>query len=81
MWKLKSALSSPPPPPPLKELVVGRSKTTLFIIIIIVVVVVIIIITVITINANNSRFTVLCSGYFSACDWRLLWCQYVADVK
>ena len=55
---------------------------TLFIIIIVVVDIInIIIITIITINANSSRFTVLCSGYFSACDWRLIWCQYVADVK
>ena len=39
-------------------------------------------ITIITIiNANNDRFAVLCSKYFSACDWKFIWCQFVADVK
>ena len=33
------------------------------------------------INANNDRFAVLCNRYFSACDWRFIWCQFVADVK
>ena len=33
------------------------------------------------INANNNRFAVLCNRYFSACDWRFIWCQFVADVK
>ena len=36
---------------------------------------------VIIINANNDRFAVLCNIYFSACDWRFIWCQFVADVK
>ena len=36
---------------------------------------------IIIINANNGRFTVLCNRYFSACDWRFIWCQFVADVK
>ena len=38
-------------------------------------------ITIIIINANNDRFAVLCNMYFSACDWRFIWCQFVADVK
>ena len=29
----------------------------------------------------NDHFAVLCSRYFSACDWRFIWCQFVADVK
>ena len=33
------------------------------------------------INANNDRFAVLCNRYFSECDWRFIWCQFVADVK
>ena len=33
------------------------------------------------INANNDRFAVLCNRYFSACDWRFILCQFVADVK
>ena len=32
-------------------------------------------------NANNDCFAVLCNRYFSACDWRSTWCQFVADVK
>ena len=32
------------------------------------------------INANNDRFAVLCNRYFSECDWRFIWCQFVADV-
>ena len=32
-------------------------------------------------SANNDRFAVLCNRYFSACDWRFIWCQFVADVK
>ena len=36
---------------------------------------------IIIINANNDRFAVLCNRYFSACDWRFIWCQIVADVK
>ncbi len=36
---------------------------------------------IIIINANNDRFAVLCNRYFSACDWRFIWCQFVADVK
>ena len=36
---------------------------------------------VIIVNANNDRFAVLCNIYFSACDWRFIWCQFVADVK
>ena len=32
-------------------------------------------------NANNDRFGVLCNRYFSTCDWRVIWCQFVADVK
>ena len=36
---------------------------------------------IIIINANNGRFAVLCNRYFSACDWRFIWCQFVADVK
>ena len=36
---------------------------------------------VIIINANNDRFAVLCKRYFSACDWRFIRCQFVADVK
>ena len=38
-------------------------------------------ITSIIINANNDRFAVLCNRYFSECDWRFIWCQFVADVK
>ena len=26
-------------------------------------------------------FAVLGNKYFSACDWRFIWCQFVADVK
>ena len=33
------------------------------------------------INANNDRFAVLCNRYFSACDWRFIRCQFVADLK
>ena len=33
------------------------------------------------INANNDRFAVLCNRHFSECDWRFIWCQFVADVK
>ena len=33
------------------------------------------------INTNNDRFAVLCNRYFSACDWRFIRCQFVADVK
>ena len=33
------------------------------------------------INANNDRFAVLCNRYFSACGWRFIRCQFVADVK
>ena len=36
---------------------------------------------IIIVNANNDRFAVLCSRYFSACDLRFIWCQLVADVK
>ena len=36
---------------------------------------------IIIINANNDRFAVLCNRYFSACDWRFIWCQFVTDVK
>ena len=36
---------------------------------------------IIIINANNDRSAVLCNRYFSACDWRFIWCQFVADVK
>ena len=36
---------------------------------------------IIIINANNDCFTVLCNRYFSACDWRSTWCQFVVDVK
>ena len=32
----------------------------------------------IIINANNDR---LCNRYFSACHWRFIRCQFVADVK
>ena len=32
----------------------------------------------IIINANNNRFAVLCNKYFSACDWRFIWCQFVS---
>ena len=38
-------------------------------------------IVIIIMNANNDRFAVLCNRYFSACDWRSIWCQFVADVK
>ena len=58
----------------------------LFIIIIVVIIIIINIITIILLllllmQILNSRFAVLCCGYFSACDWRLIWCQYEADVK
>ena len=36
---------------------------------------------IIIINANNVRFAILCNRYFSAYDWRFIWCQFVADVK
>jgi len=36
---------------------------------------------IIIINANNDHFAVLCNKYFSACDWRFIRCQFVADVK
>ena len=36
---------------------------------------------IIIVNANNDRFAVLCNIYLSACDWRFIWCQFVADVK
>ena len=36
---------------------------------------------IIIVNGNNDRFAVLCNRYFSACDWRFIWCQFVADVK
>ena len=36
---------------------------------------------IIIISANNDRSAVLCNRYFSACDWRFIWCQFVADVK
>ena len=35
----------------------------------------------IIINANNVRFAILCNRYFSAYEWRFIWCQFVADVK
>ena len=36
---------------------------------------------IIIINANNDHFAVLCNRCFSVCDWRFVWCQFVADVK
>ena len=30
---------------------------------------------------NIDRFAVLNNRYFSAYDWRFIWCQFVADVK
>ena len=36
---------------------------------------------IIIINETNDRFAVLCNRYFSACDWKFIWCQFVADVK
>ena len=34
------------------------------------------------ITTNTDRFAVLCNRYFSACDWRFNWCQFVAaDVQ
>ena len=32
-------------------------------------------------KANNDRFAVLGNRYFSACDWRFIWCQFAVDVK
>ena len=40
-----------------------------------------IIIIIININVNNDRFAVLGNRYFSACDWRFIWCQFVGDGK
>ena len=40
-----------------------------------------IIVIIINISANDDRFAVLCNRCFSACDWRFIWCQFVADVK
>ena len=36
---------------------------------------------IISIDANNDHIAVLGNRYFSACDWRFIWCQFVADVK
>ena len=33
------------------------------------------------INANHDRFAVFCDRYCSACDWRFIWCQFVANVE
>ena len=40
-----------------------------------------IIIIIIYMNANNDRFAVLGNRYFSACDWKFIWCQFAVDVK
>ena len=75
-WSILSFffLSSPPPPPPPPVSLFCEKLWRLFFYLNNLFYITIII------SANNDCFAVLCSKYFSACDWRLIWCQSVADV-
>ena len=41
----------------------------------------VLLIIIINIKVNNDRFVVLGNMYFSACDWRFIWCQFLANIK
>ena len=70
--------SPPPPPPPPVFLLLFCRKLWRFEFFKIIYYITVIIINV---NADNDRFAVLCQRYFSVCDWRFLWCQFVVDLK